>query len=147
MKGYLLDTSVVSTIAPGKPPLPAPLVEWLRSRTDQLFLSAVVVAEIEAGTTKLRRAGAVVRADQLSLWLDGLIRGYGDRVLPLDAECGRATGRLFDAAKAKGRNPGFADVAIAATASVHDLLVLTRNLRHFGPLGVAHADPFDALPA
>ena len=147
MKGYLLDTSVVSAIAPGKPPLPPAFIDWLRSRTDRLFLSSVVVAELEAGTAKLRRAGAVARADHLSQWLDALVRGYGSRVLLLDVECGRATGRLFDAAESKGRNPGFADVAIAATASVHDLLILTRNVRHFGPLGVAHVDPFDTLPA
>lgn len=38
------------------------------------------------------------------------------------------------------------DIAIAATAHVHGLGVLTRNLRHFGPLGVKVADPFSALP-
>lgn len=147
MRGYLLDTSVVSTVAPNKPPLPPALAEWLRSRTDRLFIPAVAVAELEAGMAKLRRAGAGARANQLSLWLEALIRGYGSRVLPLDADCARATGQLHDAAIAVGRNPGFADVAIAATASVHELLLLTRNVRHFAPLGVAHADPFEDLPA
>ncbi len=147
MRGYLLDTSVVSAVAPSKPPLPPALAEWLRSRADRLFIPAVAVAELEAGTAKLRRAGAAARADQFSLWLDTLIRGYGGRILPLDADCARATGRLHDAATAMGRNPGFADVAIAATASVHELVLLTRNVRHFAPLGVAHADPFEDLPA
>ena len=47
--------------------------------------------------------------------------------------------------RAAGRAPGFADVAIAAAAS-RDLTILTRNLRHFAPLGVRAIDPFDTLP-
>ena len=45
-----------------------------------------------------------------------------------------------------GIHPGFADVAIAATAAVHDLTILTRNLKHFIPLGVSCADPFVSPP-
>jgi predicted nucleic acid-binding protein len=67
-------------------------------------------------------------------------------LIHVDAEIGRAAGRMSDAATAKGVNPGLADGLIAATARTRDLLLLTRNGRHFDALGVAHADPFVALP-
>ena len=147
MRGYLLDTSVVSAFAPERRPLSNDLKGWLASRDDALFLPAVAVAEIEAGLCKLRRAGSTTRVDRLAAWLDGLIDGYGDHILPLDVESARVAGRLGDAALAVGRYPGFADVAIAAIAAHHELLILTRNVRHFAALDAAHADPFEALPA
>ena len=53
---------------------------------------------------------------------------------------------LGDKARAAGQSPGFADIAIAATAGTRNLTILTRNLRHFTPLGVAVMDPYDGLP-
>ena len=52
----------------------------------------------------------------------------------------------MDRARANGHGSGFADIAIAATADVHDLTVLTRNLRHFAPLDIPAHDPFRTLP-
>jgi hypothetical protein len=49
-------------------------------------------------------------------------------------------------AHALGLAPGFADLAIAGIAQAHGLIVLTRNLRHFAPLGIAASDPFAARP-
>ena len=98
------------------------------------------------GIGKLRRAGGVERADRLDRWLDGLLDLYADRILPLDAQAARLAGQMSDAAIAQGRHPGFADVAIAALAQKAGLLLLTRNLKHFEPLGVACADPLIALP-
>ena len=54
-------------------------------------------------------------------------------------------GALSDAALADGRNPGFADVAIAAIAKSRELVILTLNLRHFGPLGVDALNPLNAV--
>jgi predicted nucleic acid-binding protein len=68
------------------------------------------------------------------------------RFLPFDVAVARVAGRLSDRARSKGRSPGFPDLAIAATAAAHNLTVLTRNLRHFAPLGVPAHDPFAALP-
>gem|GEM_PF-2305952 len=50
-------------------------------------------------------------------------------------------------ARALGRPPGFADIVIAATAAHHRLTLLTRNVKHFEPLGVALHDPFAGLPS
>ena len=147
-KGYLLDTSVVSVLAPGREAfVTASLGEWLQAHHHELFLPAIAIAEMAQGIAKLRRAGGAERADRLDRWLDGLLAAYADRILPLDAHAARLAGQISDAAIAQGRHPGFADVAIAALAQRAGLLLLTCNLKHFQPLGVACADPLVALPA
>jgi len=146
-KGYLLDTSVISALAPGRAaPAPHDLAAWLQAHHQQLYLPAVAIAEMAQGIGKLRRAGGTERADRLDRWLDGLLATYADRILALDAPAARLAGRISDAAMAQGCHPGFADVAIAALAQHAGLLLLTRNLKHFQPLGVPCADPLLALP-
>ena len=142
MSGWLLDTNLVSAFAPGKPPLTPEQAEWFERRTDELYLSAITAAEIEAGIRKLGRSGAQRRADDLSQWFERVLDLYGERVLPFDLVAARACGALSDTARALGQHPGFADLAIAAIAETRGLTVLTLNLRHFAPLGVAAADPF-----
>lgn len=144
--GYLLDTSVVSLLAPGRHSTDETLVGWIRDHTDALYVSAVTISEVEQGICKLRRAGSTDRADALTRWLDALIDNGGDRILSFDARTGRIAGALSDRAIAAGRHPGFADVAIAATAVAHDLLLLTGNGKHFAPLGLAFNDPAEGLP-
>jgi toxin FitB len=146
--GYLLDTSVVSVLAPGREAfVPIPLGEWLQANHKKLYLPSIAIAEMAQGIGKLRRAGGVERADRLDRWLDGLLAAYADRILPLDAQAARVAGKISDAAMAQGCHPGFADVAIAALAQNAGLLLLSCNLKHFQPLGVACADPLVALPA
>lgn len=144
----MLDTSVVSALAPGREAfVPSHLSVWLQANHRELFLPSIAIAEMAQGICKLRRAGGVERADRLDRWLDGLLATYADRILPLDAQAARLAGQLSDAAIAQGRHPGFADVAIAALAQNAGLLLLTCNLKHFEPLGVACVDPLITLPA
>ena len=132
--GYLLDTSVVSVLAPGREVfVPTPLQDWLREHHKQLYLPCIAIAEMAQGIGKLRRAGGVDRADRLDRWLD--------------AQVARLAGQISDAAVAQGRHPGFADLAIATLAQNAGLLLLTCNLKHFEPLGVDCADPLIKLPA
>lgn len=144
--GYLLDTSVLSELAPGRPTPLKPVSDWLRDRAEALYFSAVTIAEIEQGIHKLRRTGGVERAERLSQWLETLLASGADRLLPLDGAVALRAGALSDRAFAMGRHPGFADVAIAATALTHDLVLLTRNTKHFAALDTPHADPFANLP-
>ena len=132
--------------APGHREGAAALAGWLDARSDDLFLSTVTVAEVGEGIAKLRRSGGLVRADRLDDWLNVVLHLYGDRVLPFDIPAARLAGLLMDRARATGQAPGFADLAITATAGVHDLTVLTRNVRHFAPLDIPVIDPFDSLP-
>jgi predicted nucleic acid-binding protein len=144
---YLVDTNVLSAASPGRRQRAAFLVDWMDSRSENLFLSAVTVAEISDGIAKVRRTGAVSRADNLRDWLETVLHLYGSRVLPFDSAAARLAGELMDKARAAGQSPGFADIAIAATAGSRNLTILTHNLRHFAPLGVAVIDPLDKLPA
>jgi toxin FitB len=146
-RGYLLDTNVLSALAPARAEhLPAAFSEWLLQRSQRLFIPCIAVAELEQGICKLRRAGGTACADRLAQWLDGLLEGYAERILSLDAHSSRLAGRLAEQAIAEGHHPGFPDVAIAALATNANLLLLTRNLKHFAPLGVACADPLERLP-
>ena len=116
------------------------------ANSDALFLSSVSIAEIQDGIAKARRVGETGKATALEAWLETLIHLYGDRVLPFDVNVARVAGNISDKARALGRPPGFADIIIAATATHHRLTLLTRNVKHFKPLGVALHDPFAVLP-
>ena len=114
--------------------------------SSDLFLSAVTVAEIADGIAKAKREGAHRKASDLSAWLKTLLHLYGDRVLPFDSPTAEIAGALSDLARSRGHSPGFADIAIAATARRHELTLLSHNERHFAPMDVALADPFRKLP-
>jgi predicted nucleic acid-binding protein len=102
----MLDTSVVSVLAPGREALvPRPLSEWLLAHHKALFLPAIAVADMAQGIGKLRRAGGIEWADRLDRWLDGLLATYADRILPLDAQAARLAGQMSDAAIAQDVTP------------------------------------------
>ena len=143
---YLLDTNVISAGAPTKSALPPGFADWLQRHSAALYLSVVTVAEIEGGIAKAQREGARRKAERLAEWLDVVLHLYSPRILILNIAAARHLGRLADHARALGQAPGFADLAIAATAQHHGHTILTRNLRHFLPLGVAAHDPFVSLP-
>ena len=142
---FLVDTNVISALAPARRQNSEKLIAWLDEASPRLFMSVISAAEVRAGIAKAEREGATAKAAQLTEWWDGIEYLYADKLLPFDLPCARAAGAIMDAARA--HQPGFEDIAIAATARAHDLVVLTRNLRHFEPLGVPAADPFTALPA
>lgn len=116
------------------------------ARSAVLFLSVVTLAEIEDGIAKLRRERAVRKSADLASWLETVCHLYGDRILAFDAPIARIAGAVSDRARGQGHAPGLADIIIAATAQRHGLTILSRNLKHFVPLGVAVVDPFLALP-
>ncbi|MGY8705567.1 type II toxin-antitoxin system VapC family toxin [Bradyrhizobium sp. 18BD] len=142
---YLVDTNVISALSPSRP-ASAALVAWMDAQSSSLFLSVVTIAEVEDGIAKLRREKAMRRSRDLAQWLDAVLHLYGDRILTFDTAAARLAGELSDRARGRGHAPGFADIIIAATARQHALTILSRNVRHFGPLGVPVLDPFTALP-
>lgn len=143
---YMLDTDVLSATSPSRQDRNKALAEWINSHADHLFLSAVTVAEICKGIAKLRRTRSASRASLLQNWLELTLHFYAQRVLPFDTAAARTAGALSDHALASGHNPGFPDIAIAAIAINNDLILLTRNLRHFAPLDIPAHNPFDSLP-
>lgn len=113
----------------------------IQSSRDGLYLSVVVIAEIERGIAKLQRLGQTGRAGRLDRWLAVTLDEFSDRVLVVDARVAREAGGLDNRVVARGINPGIADVLLAATARVHDLALLTDNERHFRFLEVEHFNP------
>lgn len=146
MTRYLVDTNIISATAPTATVTRSDIIEWMDIHSDDLFLSAVTIAEIADGIAKANRELAKRKASELSAWLNTVLHLYGDRVLPFDIPAAKIAGTLADLARSRGHSPGFADIAIAATARHHHLAILSRNKRHFAPLDVIVFDPFQRLP-
>ena len=146
MTRYLVDTNVISAAAPTAAVSRPELIRWMDSRSPDLFLSAVTIAEVADGIAKATREGAKRKASDLSAWLQTVLHLYSDRVLPFDSPTAEIAGVLSDLARGCGHSPGFADVIIAATARRHSLTILSRNERHFRPMDGAVVDPFRQLP-
>jgi predicted nucleic acid-binding protein len=142
---YLVDTNIISAASSSRPVTSA-LAEWMDACSAVLFLSVVTLAEIEGGIAKLRRERAVRKSADLASWIETICHLYGDRILAFDAPTARIAGAISDRARGQGHAPGFADIIMAATARRHGLTILSRNLRHFAPLGVTVIDPLRALP-
>jgi len=132
---WLLDTMVISELRKQSPD--ARVVAWFAGKSEKsLFLSVATVSEIQRGIVRHQVKDAVF-AERLKKWLDVLVRNYGDRILPVTAEIARRWGSLSALIGHDG-----ADVIIAATALHHGLTVVTRNERHFAPMGVLLLNPF-----
>ncbi|MBV9530312.1 MAG: PIN domain-containing protein [Bradyrhizobium sp.] len=137
---YLLDTNIVSADAPAKRGVGSDtFAAWVREHGDRLYLSTVTVAEIEAGIARAVRIGGTMKAERLRRWLAAVEHFYAGRILAFGIEEARHAGAILD--RARSHDPGFEDIAIAATAAAHGFTVLTANERHFAPLGVPLANP------
>ncbi len=133
---FLLDTVLLSELRKAKPS--RKVVRWMQTqKSETLFISVVSVGEIERGIEMARKSDAAFAAE-LELWIEALLRLYDDQVLPVSADAARLWGRL----SAKLGHDG-ADLLIAATALTHGLTVVTRNVKHFAPTGIAVINPFD----
>jgi len=133
---YLLDTNVVSELRRPRPH--GAVVAWLEGVADyDLHLSAVTLGELQAGV-EITREQDLEKASEIELWIDQVARTWN--VLPLDGQIFRVWAKLMH----RRSDDLMADALIAATAMVHHLVVVTRNVRDFAPLEVSTLNPFEA---
>ncbi len=133
-------------LAPSKAEASADFLTWLdRMDADgQLFLSVVSIHEIEKGIALLDHKGTTAKAASMKAWLSGLVSTYDDKIIGVDAQAAAIGGRLEAKALAAGHDPGMADAVIAGIAAAHELVIVTRNTKHFLPFGVAVLSPDEA---
>jgi predicted nucleic acid-binding protein len=131
---YLLDTNVISEIRRNRPH--GGVNAWLRSVNDRdLHLSAVSFGEIQAGIERTRETDPA-KAAELETWADQVAAAW--QVLPMDV----ATFRVFAKLMHRRSDDLYEDAMIAATARVHGLHVVTRNVKDFKDFGVRIINPY-----
>ena len=131
---YLVDANIVSEARRGSPEA----TRWLRAVDPaSVYLSVITLGEIMRGVA-MRQSSAPQGAAPLALWLATLRQAHADRILSVTDRIALEWGRI-----AALRPRGDADGLIAATAIVHGLILVTRNVRDFEDLGVALVNPWD----
>ncbi len=133
---YLLDTNVVSELRKGAR-CKASVLDWFSALGDEdLYLSVLVVGEIERGIERIRKRDPK-SATRLRRWLSSLVTRFDDRILPVTLPIARIWGRLG------APNPiPTVDGLLAATAHVHGLVLVTRNVTDIESLDIEWVNPF-----
>lgn len=136
---FLIDTNVISEARKGRKANPGVREFFNRAATEEIpsFLSVITIGELRRGVELIRQRGDSRQAAILERWLNTIVRDYYDHLLPFDGDAAQIWGRLR---VPHPENP--IDKQIAATALLHDLIVVTRNERDFKSTGVQALNPF-----
>lgn len=135
---YLLDTNIVSELRKGTK-ADSNVLSWAKAvSTSSLFLSVITILEIEAGVLQKERKdpaqGAILRS-----WLDShVLPSFSDRILNIDVAVALSCAKLHIPDPRSER-----DALIAATALVHGLIVVTRNIKDFNETAVELLNPWE----
>ncbi len=133
---YLLDTNVVCEATAKQPD--ARVLAWIEAHANECFLSSVSLGEIWKG---LHRLPEGKRKRGLVQWAEGLENDFAEQTLGLDTATLKTWGKLYVKHEAKGFNMDVMDSLIAATALVHQIIVVTRNTSDF-PTDVKTINPW-----
>jgi hypothetical protein len=136
---FLLDTNVVSELRRPERADP-PVLAWAASHTaGDFFLSVITLLELELGVIRLARKDAR-QAAVLRTWLDQqVVARFESRTLSIDRAVAQRCAHLH-VPDPRGER----DALIAATALVHGMIVVTRNVEDFAPCGVQILNPWTA---
>jgi len=136
---FLLDTNVLSELR-RRDRTDARVAAWADAVEPQtLFVSVVTILEIEMGVLAVERRDATQGA-LLRRWLEErVLPAFDDRILPVDTQVARACAPLHVPDRRAER-----DALIAATALVHGLTVVSRNVADFEPMKVRLLDPWSS---
>lgn len=141
---YLLDTDVISELrkAGGGKANPN-VVSWLSSHdATSFYISAVTLMELDLGILLVKRRDPTQGA-RLRTWMDDyIINEFSERILPVDTAVAFRCAGLHVPVPRPER-----DAFIAASALVHGMSVVTRNVADFEPMGVAVINPWDSPEA
>jgi predicted nucleic acid-binding protein len=131
---YLLDTNVISELRKKKPH--GAVSSWFEAApAAEIHLPAVVIGELQAGVEKTRRQDAL-KAAEIERWIDRIVRTLG--VLSMDGTIFREWARMT-----YGKSDELSsDAMIAATARIHGLIIVTRNVKDFASFSVQVFNPF-----
>ena len=138
---FILDTNVISELRKaGDGKADANVVAWLSSvDAGTLYLSAITLMEIELGVLRIERRDPAQGA-RLRAWVDHrILPEFADRILSVDLAVALRCAPLHVPDPRPER-----DAFIAATALVHGMTIVTRNLADFAPIGVPLVNPWDA---
>lgn len=138
---FLLDTNLVSELRKAKSGKADPgVTAWATSVLPaSLYLSAITILELETGILRVERRDAA-QGSLLRNWFDGhVLPAFAGRILPVDTAVAQCCARLHVPDPRSDR-----DALIAATAIVHGMTIVTRNLVDFQPTGVALINPWRA---
>jgi toxin FitB len=131
---YLLDTNVISELRKTRPH--GGVSAWLKSVDDRdLHLSAVTLGEIQAGI-EITREQDPAKASEIEVWADQVAATWN--VLAMDA----ATFRVWAKLMHRRSDTLIEDAMIAATAHIHGLRIVTRNIRDFADFGIEVLNPY-----
>ncbi|MGF6971210.1 putative nucleic acid-binding protein [Paraburkholderia sp. WC7.3g] len=137
---YLIDTNVISE-ARKRDRANSGVRKFFRqaAKSDaEIYMSVVTVGELRRGVEIVRHRGDVAQAALLDAWLQTILIEYAQNILPIDEDVGQVWGRL------RVPHPEhLLDKLIAATALIHDLVVVTRNVDDFSATGVRLLNPFE----
>ena len=132
---YLLDTNILSETR--KKQANERVISFLSAaEPSALFISVLSLGELRKGVALKMRSDADA-AKRLGAWVDGLEYSFGDRILGVDAAIARQWGEL-----SAQRSRPVVDTLLAATAVVHKLTLVTRNISDVHDLGVKLLDPW-----
>lgn len=140
---YLIDTCCISELVKSKPN--RNVVNWFADREElSMYLSVITFGELRKGIEKLPNSK---KKKELNRWVkEDLNLRFKNRVLNITVEEGNKWGEILAAAEKNGKPIPAIDSLIAATALVHDLSVVTRNMQDMEGSGVEVINPWTYEP-